>query len=419
MFKQELSYALKRSAKTKKLVAVCFIDLDDFKYINDLYSHETGDRILQEIAKRLKDVANDTYTLARFGADEFVVIMEEIKTPEQVISNLDKFFKALQVPFEINDETFTIYASAGISLSPTDASEVDDLIKFADIAMHQAKNLGRNRYAFYAQTLTEKMSNRMRMLNHLQESIAEEDFELYYQPQICLESMRVIGFEALLRWNHPRYGTVSPNDFIPLAEESKLIIPIGKWVLKQACSQAKIWRDSELFEGKIAVNVSGVQLDEGRFSDVVTEALHINGLRGEFLELEITESTMMNNQNAWLIEFAKLDSIGVTLAMDDFGTGYSSLSHLRKMRLDVLKIDQSFVFDLPDNIEACTMAKAIVGLAGNLKMKSLAEGIETSSQLAFLKALGCEYGQGYYISKPMRASNVGEFLDYWKNTHHL
>jgi diguanylate cyclase (GGDEF)-like protein len=417
LIKQELQYALKRSHKSDGLIAVCFIDLDDFKYINDVYSHEAGDQILKELATRMKEVANDTYTFGRFGADEFLVIIEGVKTPEKVIKKIDKFLDAIKVPFDVKGEQCVIGASVGISLSPNDGNSVDDLIKFADIAMHQAKDLGRNRTAFYAQSLTEKMSYRMRMLNSLKDSMANGDFTLYYQPQISLESMQVIGFEALLRWNHPIRGMVGPDEFIPFAEESGLIVPLGKWVLKSACTQANEWLEEGLFNGKIAVNVSGVQLDEGRFAHVVMEALRESGLEAGNLELEITESSLMNNQAAWLKELGKLDAMGVTLAMDDFGTGYSSLAHLRKMQLDVLKIDKSFVFDLPENSEACTMAKAIVGLAENLKMHSLAEGVESAAQLTFLKALGCEFAQGYFISKPMPASEVPEFLNHWKSIH--
>jgi len=419
LIKQELGNILKRDKKSSGLVAVCFIDLDEFKYINDIYSHEMGDKILKELARRLKEVANGTYVIGRFGADEFVVIIDGVDTPDEVMEKLNEFLSVIHAPFVVGGEERIIGASTGISLCPDDSDKVDDLIRFADIAMHQAKSFGRNKYAFYAQELTEKMSNRMRMLNQLQESITNSDFELYYQPQVSLENMEVVGFEALLRWNHPAHGMICPNDFIPLAEESGLIVPIGKWVLQSACLQAKTWKEEGVFDGRIAVNISGVQLESEHFVDTVKEALHVSGLEGRYLELEITETTMMNNQNQWLREFDALDFTGVTLAMDDFGTGYSSLASLRKMRLDVLKIDQSFVFDLPESTEACTMTKAIVGLAENLKMQSLAEGVENAEQLTFLKALSCKYAQGYYISRPMRASNVAEFLEYWKNTHKL
>jgi len=413
LLKRELDYALKRAEKTKTLVAVCFIDLDDFKYINDLYSHETGDAILQEIARRLQKVANHSHALARFGADEFVVILEEVKGPAHVIVKLDMFLDALKRPVVMDGHTHVMSASVGISLSPTDASEVEELIKFADVAMHQAKRLGRNKYAFYAQALTEQMSQRMRVMAYLKEAIGSEGLRLYYQPQIDLESMEVVGFEALLRWDHPLLGSVSPVEFIPLAEESGFIVPLGKWVLETACTQLKKWREAAVFEGIVAVNVSGVQLDEGRFAEGVARVLEINGLPGEALEIEITESTLMNNPAAWRAEFKKLDKLGVKLAMDDFGTGYSSLSHLRQMPLDILKIDQSFVRDLPHDADACVVAKAIVGLAHNMKMQSLAEGIETKEQLMFLKALGCGYGQGYAIAKPLPACEVPEFLTHW------
>ncbi|MBE0497033.1 MAG: EAL domain-containing protein [Campylobacterales bacterium] len=413
LLKRELGYALKRARKTHTLVAVCFIDLDDFKYINDLYSHETGDRILQEVAHRLQEVANHSYTLARFGADEFVVIVEEIASPSHVIAKLDAFLHVLKAPFSIEGRDYTMTVSVGISLSPNDANEAEDLIKFADVAMHQAKHLGRNKYAFYSQVLSDQMGQRMRIVAHFKKALEARSFTLYYQPQIDLGTMQVVGFEALLRWEHPTLGFINPTEFIPLAEENGLIIPLGKWVLETACTQLKEWHEAGVFTGTVAVNVSGVQLDEGRFTQTVAHALEASGLGSESLELEITESSLMGNPAAWRVEFEKLDKLGVKLAMDDFGTGYSSLSHLRQMPLDVLKIDQSFVFDLPQDADACVVAKAIVGLAQNMKMDALAEGIETKEQLAFLKELGCGFGQGYYIAKPMPASEVSVFLTQW------
>lgn len=417
MFKGELSYALERIKKSKTLVAVCFIDLDDFKYINDLYSHEIGDLVLKEVAKRLKKITNESHTLARFGADEFVVILEGMKNPSEIVEKLECFLRAFKDPFIIKEEHFTISASMGISIGPTDTKEVDDLIKFADVAMHQAKRLGQNRYAFYSQTLSEKMSQHAKFVYHLKEAVEKEMFTLFYQPQISLEDMEIVGFEALLRLEHPVLGKVNPADFIPLLEENKLIVPLGEWVLRSACEQLKRWQDDGIFSGVMAVNVSRVQLDGGGFSKIVKDVLENSQLTASFLELEITESSLMTNQDKWLKELEKLDNMGIMLAMDDFGIGYSSFSYLRQMPLSLLKVDRSFISDLPKSSSARTVTKSIIGLAHNMQMKALAEGIEIKEQLDYLRVLGCEFGQGFFISKPMPSSSVPLFLKTWNKRY--
>ncbi len=398
-----------RNEPQKKL-AILFIDLDNFKYINDAYGHSVGDAMLQEVASRLSALVNKDAMLARFGADEFVLLSEGFKQPSDVAILCDALLESLKKPFVIEGESHVIGASVGISLYPEDATQAEDLIKFADAAMSRAKDSGRNNYQFYTNTLSEAMFHKMKIINHLRDAIVQEQFELYYQPQISLQSGAIVGFEALVRWHHPLLGFVSPAEFIPAAEESRLIIPLGEWILHTACAQMMAWKHEALFDGVMAVNVSGVQLDNGNFAQTVSAILEKTTLEAHNLELEVTESSLMKNPEQWIEELNALDALGVKLAIDDFGTGYSSLSYLRQMPVDILKVDQSFVRDLPHDSDACVIAEAVIGLSRSMRMESLAEGIETEEQLAFLKVSGCQTGQGYYFSRPLPALQAEVFL---------
>lgn len=400
----------------KKHLAVCFIDLDNFKYVNDAYDHSVGDEILKEVASRLLDQYAERGILARFGGDEFILVLESFSEASEVAMVAHEIVELLRKPFNVFEQFHQVSASVGISLYPEDASNANDLIKFSDAAMHRAKESGKNHYQFYTNTLTEQMMQKIKIINHLREAIETEQFELYYQPQINLQTHTVIGFEALVRWNHPELGFVSPAQFIPIAEESKLIIPLGEWILKKACMQMVEWREENLLDGRIAVNVSGVQLDDSNFQSMVQTVLEQTGLNAAYLELELTESSLMSNPEKWIEDLNALDALGIRLAIDDFGTGYSSLSYLRQMPVDILKIDQSFVRDLPSDNDACVIAEAIIGLSKSMKMESLAEGIEDEKQLIFLKAIGCKTGQGYYFSKPLPALDAKNFLQMWQKS---
>jgi EAL domain-containing protein (putative c-di-GMP-specific phosphodiesterase class I) len=366
------------------------------------------------VASRLSQWAQTEGLLARFGADEFVLLCDSFKHTSDIAILADALLESFKKPFIVYEETHLMSASVGISLYPEDAKGAEDLIKFADVAMHRAKESGKNHYQFYTNTLSEQMLHKMKIINYLGDAITQEQFELYYQPQISLQSNKIVGFEALVRWHHPLLGFVSPVEFIPAAEESKLIIPLGEWILHEACGQMVKWKKEALFDGVMAVNVSGIQLDNGNFSQTVKTILDKTRLPAENLELEVTESSLMKNPQQWIEELNSLDALGVKLAIDDFGTGYSSLSYLRQMPVDILKVDQSFVRDLPDDSDACVIAEAVIGLGRSMRMESLAEGIETEEQLAFLKASGCQTGQGYYFSRPMNAANAEEFLRSWR-----
>lgn len=410
---EQLLHQYKRDSK--RHLAVCFIDLDNFKYVNDAYDHSVGDEILKEVASRLLEKYVERGILARFGGDEFIIVLDAFSEASDVAIIANEIVEILRKPFTVFDQIHQVSASVGISLYPEDATNANDLIKFADAAMHRAKESGKNHYQFYTNTLTEQVMHKIKIINHLREAIETEQFELYYQPQINLQTHSIVGFEALVRWHHPELGFVSPAQFIPVAEESKLIIPLGEWILKKACMQMVEWKEENLFDGRMAVNVSGVQLDDSNFQTMVQMILEQTRLNAAYLELELTESSLMSNPEKWIEDLDALDALGIRLAIDDFGTGYSSLSYLRQMPVDVLKIDQSFVRDLPSDSDACVIAEAIIGLSKSMNMESLAEGIEDEKQLIFLKAIGCKTGQGYYFSKPLPANQVKVFLQTWKH----
>ena len=420
-----LEHSLQVCERAGKKTAVCFIDLDNFKYINEALSHVAGDEILQETAHRLSKQVRKYDTVARFGSDEFVIILQAIDDLQEIMMILNEILKSIQKPFSTSSGFVNLGASIGVSLYPDDALSKETLIKYADVAMHRAKADGRNRIEFYTDELMRIIQEKLHIQTLLREAISLKQFVLYYQPQIDLQSMEIIGFEALVRWNHPRMGFIPPDKFISAAEENKLIIPLGEWILEEACSQMAQWKSRGIFDGVMAVNASGVQLEHEDFSSIVTATLAKTGVSAKNLEIEITESSLMNNPKQWLEVLHKIDALGVKLAIDDFGTGYSSLSYLRQMPVHVLKIDQSFVFDLPADLDACVIAEAITGLAKNMNMLSLAEGIETVAHMVFLQQIGCKVGQGYLFSKPMSAVDAEAFIQNWnpknfiQKTHEL
>ncbi|MDD3343006.1 MAG: EAL domain-containing protein [Sulfurospirillaceae bacterium] len=391
-------------------IAVCFIDLDNFKYINDTYGHSIGDEILREFSTRLHDIVEPKGWIARFGGDAFTAVLEHIKKPSDAATLAEHILKMMRKPFVIAGEHHQISVSIGISLYPNDTKNAQDLITYADTAMHRAKESGKNRYEFYTHELTQAMTKKMQLLTLLDEALVKEQFELYYQPQIELNTKKVIGFEALIRWNHPTRGLISPVEFIPIAEESKFIIPLGKWILKTACLQAKEWRKEGLFKGVMAVNVSGIQLDEPNFAQSVEAILKEVKFNPSYLEIEITESSLMSNSQSSLKQLKKLNALKIRLAIDDFGTGYSSLAYLRKMPVSTLKIDQSFIKDLPKHKDACAVVETILALATTMKKDALAEGIETEKQLRYLEKINCKNAQGYFFAKPLCKSDAKAYL---------
>jgi diguanylate cyclase (GGDEF)-like protein/PAS domain S-box-containing protein len=396
-----LEHAIRRAERESTKIALLFVDLDRFKNINDTLGHQVGDKLLKKAAQRLSDSVRDSDTIARLGGDEFVVMLEFTSDLEDPATVAKKIISSIQDEFIIDGYELFIGASIGISVFPEDGRNADDLIKAADIAMYQVKNEGKNDYRFYASQLSDHARERLTLDTLLRRALERQQLEVYYQPQVSLATGKIIAAEALLRWHHPEMGVVSPGKFIPLAEETGLIVQIGEWVLREAANHAICLVELGLPLNWIAVNVSGVQIHRSNFADTVYGVLVETGCDPSMLELEITESAIMRNVEYVIDVCQQLKAMGVRLALDDFGTGYSSLSYLKKFPLDKLKIDQSFVHDLPDDAEDAAISSAIIALGQNLGLSITAEGVEKVEQRDFLLARGCSEAQGYLYGQPI------------------
>jgi diguanylate cyclase (GGDEF)-like protein/PAS domain S-box-containing protein len=406
MIKKHLNEVLIKHKKD--MVAVLFLDLDRFKSINDTKGHSTGDLLLQKVAKRLQNAVQTEGMVSRQGGDEFVILIENTnkdKATEMSKRILDEFSN----PFELNGEEYFVTSSIGISMYPMDGMDQETLIKNAGTAMYVAKGLGKNKFQFYAANFNGNSIHKMELENGLRKALEQNQLVLYYQPQIELTTGQVVGFEALLRWMHPKFGMISPEEFIPLAEETGLIVPIGKWVLKTACEQNQAWQNAGLKAATVAVNISVCQFQDEHFVDSVICVLDETGLDPEFLELEITESVMQNIDKSKII-LNKLKKLGVSIAIDDFGTGYSSLSYLRYLPIDKIKIDKSFVDDILYHSNQGLMVKTIIDMGNHLQFSVIAEGIELKEQLSFLQQNECNIGQGYYFSQPLPVERMEDYL---------
>lgn len=410
LLRDRLSQALPLASRTEKMVGVIFLDLDSFKAVNDTMGHETGDKLLKAMAHALFSRVRGYDTVARFGGDEFVVMLDQLSSTADLLRVLDSLMETIQKPIVLEGQEFFLTGSAGVALFPQDGSDPETLIKNADLAMYQAKGQGKNRYALCSMDMKDKAIDQMKLTNLLYRSLERQELVVYYQPQVKLETQQVVGLEALLRWMLPERGIISPSVFIPLAEQTGLIQPIGAWVLKTACSQVKLWQDMGLPPVRIAVNVSLQQLTNKDFPRQVSETLKATGLSPEYLELEVTES-IANSQVSGIVDMlAGLKALGVSLSIDDFGTEYSSLSRLKQLPVDRLKLDMQFVRGIESSDKDRAIAKVIISLAQSLQMKVIAEGVETAAQLDFLSQKLCDEVQGFYYYKPMPAEQVEKIL---------
>jgi diguanylate cyclase (GGDEF)-like protein/PAS domain S-box-containing protein len=399
-----LAQAIGHGQRTGESVAVMFLDLDNFKFVNDGYGHPVGDGLLKAIGERLRQTVRSADTIARLGGDEFVVLATDLADPLVGASAVARgVIDAFARPFTVDGREFSVTVSVGISLYPVDGSNLDELLKNADAAMYRAKDNGRNGYQFYAAEMSQKAIARVTMELGLRQALQLEQFELHYQPLVEMSTGALTGVEALIRWRHPELGMISPNDFIPLAEETGLIVPIGDWVLKTACAQNKAWQDAGLPALTVGVNLSAFQLQQSGFVAGVERVLAETRLDGRYLNLELTESMVMGTTGAVVASLERLRGLGVSLSMDDFGTGYSNLGHLTHLPLDILKIDRSFIRDVPGHHGAESIARAIVSMGHSLGMRVVAEGVETVAQMEFLRSIWCEYAQGYLFCKPLGA----------------
>jgi diguanylate cyclase (GGDEF)-like protein/PAS domain S-box-containing protein len=408
LFNERLEQAVLRNDRRNQCMAVMFLDVDNFKHINDSLGHSAGDTLMQELAQRLVGAMRKCDTVARIGGDEFALLLDEVDGPEGATVMARKIMSILSLSLRLEGREIRTTASLGISLYPFDGHDAETLLRNADAAMYRAKDQGRNGFCFYTRDMTNAAFERMLLEHNLREALDRDEFYLVYQPQLDLSSGRVIGAEALIRWEHPEMGMVPPGRFIPVAEHSELIHRIGNWVLRTACRQAREWLDRGLEFGRIAVNLGGPQVQRGRLVEEVEMALSESGLDASRLELEVTETFVMQRIDDVIDQLEELRRIGVTLAIDDFGTGYSSLRYLKELPIHKLKIDRSFVADVPRDDNDAAIVETIIAMGKSLQLVTVAEGVERRDQAAFLHGLQCREVQGYLFSHPL---DVDEFRD--------
>lgn len=409
-FNARLAFVLNKVDEFGGVVSLLLLDLDNFKVVNDTLGHHNGDLLLEQVAQRLSGTLRDADIICRIGGDEFAIVLESQseRTPSARVAQ--KILLALTAPFTLDVQEFYVTASIGISQYPRDAGDLQTLTRNADTAMYQAKGKGKNAFEIFDPEMDKRAQKRLSLETHLRKAIERGELLLHYQPQINQKDGQVIGVEALLRWDSPELGLVMPTDFIPVAEESGLIVPIGRWVLQTACLQAVAWQTAGLGSINVAVNLSVRQTKDANLMDDILDALQASGLPPDRLELELTETALMENVHANLEFMNRLQTEGIRLAIDDFGTGYSSMAYLKRFPIDQLKIDRTFVRDIPGDGEDEAIATAIIAMAHSLGLSVVAEGVETEAQLEFLRAADCDIMQGYYFSRPLTVEQFTSYL---------
>jgi diguanylate cyclase (GGDEF)-like protein/PAS domain S-box-containing protein len=410
LFNDRLVVAVRQAKRHQESLALLFIDLDNFKYINDTFGHAEGDRLLQAMARRLSGCLREEDTLARMGGDEFTALIRDIHERKDAELVAQKIVSCLEEPFEVGTEKLAVTASIGISLYPDDGDTPAKLMMHSDTTMYRAKELGRNMVQFFRSTMDEYFIRRVNIENHLRNALVQNEFTLFYQPQFDIRLGRITGVEALIRWQRPSVGLIPPDEFIPLAETTGLIVPIDQWVLKTACAQCKTWHDAGYPHLSVAVNLSAHHFRRTNLIKVIAEVLHETGLDPNSLELELTESIAMHDTEATANTLAALKALGVRTALDDFGMGYSSLSYLRHFPIDTLKIDRSFVEGISEEPYDAAIVVAVIAMAHTLGLTVIAEGVETEEQLAFLKMHHCNLAQGFLLGRPVPAEEISATL---------
>jgi diguanylate cyclase (GGDEF)-like protein/PAS domain S-box-containing protein len=405
-----LTQAIAIACRHRQKLAVLFLDVDRFKHINDSLGHAIGDRMLQSVAQRLLACVRHSDTVSRQGGDEFVVLLADVAQPRDAVVSVDKILQAMSATHHIEQYDLSVTVSIGIAIYPDDGMDAEVLMKHADFAMYHAKDAGRNNYQFFKPDMNARAVERQSLENGLRHALERQEFMLQYQPKMHLETGTMMGVEALIRWRHPQRGLVPPAQFIPIAEECGFIVPIGRWVLREACRQVRAWQDAGLAHLRAAVNISAVELRAKDFVPGVRAILAETGLDPGDLELELTETFLMQDSSSTAVVLVALKNMGVHLALDDFGTGFSSLSYLRRFPIDTLKIDHSFVRDVTTDADDASIVSAVISMGKSLHMRVVAEGVETRAQLEFLREHNCPFGQGYYFSRPLIAGDFEELI---------
>ena len=402
-FMEYLDHLMIGARESGNLIALLFIDLDHFKRVNDSLGHLVGDTLLRTVAARITARLRATDVVARFGGDEFMVLLPQIAHRGDVEEVAQKLLKAIETPLHAEGRPLSVTASAGIALFPEDGASPDQLIKHADTAMYLAKARGRAQYRFFDPAMASNAYAALVMEGELAQALERGEFELYFQPQVSARNDMIVGAEALIRWHHPRRGLLQPSAFIPVAEQQRLMLPIGQWVLRQAARQVARWQEMGLGVAPVAVNLSTMQFQSGHFNDIVAQVLDEEGVDGRLIEVELTERMLMDDLPEVSAKLRRLAELGIRVSVDDFGTGYSSLGHLKELPIDKMKIDGSFVKDLPGNRGSTAITRAIIQMARSLGITAIAEGVETQAQRSFLALNGCDELQGELISKPLPA----------------
>jgi diguanylate cyclase (GGDEF)-like protein len=410
LFNESLAHAISLAERHRRGLALFYVDLDRFKYINETIGHGAGDRVLQEAARRIGGCVRSSDVLARLGGDEFVLLIEDYRDARDLVDLAEKVIAAFHATFEVEGQEIPLSASIGICTYPTDGHNVQALLSNADVAMYRAKELGRNRHSFYAADLNRVAQERLAMEAGLRHALERNELEVYYQPKIGFGAGRVTGLEALLRWRHPQMGLLGPDRFIPLAEEIGVIVPIGLWTLRHVCERMHAWQQRGLPSTPVAVNLSASQFHQPRLMLDIAEILRETGVESQSLELEITESMVMRDPERAMQVMDAVKRMGVRIAIDDFGTGHSSLGYLKRFPIDRLKIDRTFVRDLPHNADDVAITRAVIAMAHSLRMSVVAEGVEDASQFALLRSEGCDEFQGYYCRPPLAETDLVRFL---------
>ncbi|MGK5511473.1 bifunctional diguanylate cyclase/phosphodiesterase [Brevibacillus formosus] len=408
MYVQQLTKEMMQAKRFQSNLAVLFLDLDRFKDVNDSFGHDVGDMLLIEAAKRLQACLKPGDVVARLGGDEFTIMQNQLQDRSEATALAEQIMYQLQRPFELEGHISNVSCSIGIALYPQDGDNPEDLLKRADMALYTVKSRGKNGYDFFDPTMETKSLERILMENEMRKAIEQEQFQIYYQPKIDIATSAMTGMEALVRWVHPELGIIPPNRFIPIAEETGMILALGEWILKQACKQNKIWHDQG-YTLKVSVNLSARQIYQKDLVEMIKDILQESNLSPNWLELEITESIFVKMEEATAV-LQQIRDIGIQISIDDFGTGYSSFSYIKSLPVDTIKIDASFIRDIHHNQESQAIVKAIVTIAQSLNMNVIAEGIELHDQVAALKENGCDHGQGYLFSKPLPTDDFDQFL---------